>query len=228
MKTISFLVVVTIIITVGVLAFVRENKTETNTKALQSTQTGSKSNDNQVPKLVIGDQNAKGKIIEYGDFKCPSCNKFHRDAGNQLRRDYIDSGKLSVEFRPIAVIGPDSKLAAVGAFCANKQTKFVEYHDAIFNYMWDNFYKNNDYSAETKDILTEEKLSSLAQPIGVDLEAFRNCLQDKDTAGYVSAYMNLAGADEVKGTPTFILSNQKVVGPQPYSIFKKLVDIQLR
>lgn len=183
---------------------------------------------NSTNDLVIGSVTAKATITEYGDFKCPSCNAFHHDAGQQLRTDYINSGKLKIVFKPVAVIGPDSDRAARGAHCANAQGKFTGYHDKIYDYMWDTYYKNGNYNVESQDILDSQLLTKLAGQAGVDSVVFQKCLGGADFAGNTQANLDEASKLGFSGTPTFIINGKKVVGPQPYSVFKALVDIQLQ
>lgn len=178
--------------------------------------------------LIIGSKTAPATITEYGDFKCPSCGQFHQEAGKQLRASYIKENKLKIVFRPMAVIGPDSERSAVGAYCAQNQGKFTEYHDAVYNYMWDNYYKARDFSAEYQDILTSKLLSSIAQEVGIVPATFESCLNETSKAEKVAINQKTAQQIGVRGTPTFSVNNQLVVGPQPYNVFKSLVDIQLK
>lgn len=178
--------------------------------------------------LIIGMPDAKATIIEFGDFKCPSCNQFHHNAGIELRKNYIDSGQLKIVFKPIAVIGPDSERSAVGAYCANKQSKFVEYHDAIFNYMWDNYYKKANYSVESQDLLTTHVIKTAVKNTSIDTTALGTCIDSGTEVSAVAANLTSAGNSGVRGTPTFVINGKNVVGPQPYANFKTLVDIQLQ
>jgi protein-disulfide isomerase len=178
--------------------------------------------------LVIGDATAKATIIEYGDFKCPSCNAFHHEAGQQLRAVYVKTGKLKIVFKPLAVIGPDSDRAARGAYCANAQGKFTDYHDKVFNYMWDSYYENGNYNVESQDLLDSQLLTKLAGQAGVESVSFQKCLGSNDFASNTQANLAESSQVGVRGTPTFIIDGKKVVGPQPYGVFKSLVDIQLQ
>lgn len=178
--------------------------------------------------LIIGQPSAPATIIEYGDFKCPSCNYFLHTTEQQLRQDYINSGKLKIIFRAYPYLGPDSGRALIGAYCANEQDKFAEYHDAIYNYMWDTYYAKGDIKREIEDILTEKLLSQKAAVEGIDQDKFTKCLNSAEQNRNIDNDLILAADDEIQGTPSFKVNGQKIVGPQPYSVFKTLVDIQLR
>lgn len=178
--------------------------------------------------LTIGRPDAPATIIEYGDFKCPSCNRFHHQAGKDLRQAYVDQGKLKVVYRTMDIIGPDSKRAAIGAYCAQDQGKFAAYHDAVYDYLWDTSYAKGDYSVERKDVLTEDRLVRLASNKGLDGAALGACLKTTLHDADLATDASLSTRDGVQGTPTFIIASQKIAGPQPYAIFKRLVDIQLQ
>lgn len=131
-------------------------------------------------------------------------------------------------FRPLDIIGPDSGRSGEGAYCANEQNKFTEYHDAVFEYMWINFYKSGDYGKEFEDILTLEKLTSLSADAGLDKDAMSDCLKSGKYALQIEEVVKQGRTAGISGTPTFFVGEQKVQGPQPFNIFKTLIDIQLK
>lgn len=175
--------------------------------------------------LLIGNKTAGAEIVEFADFKCPSCGQFHQTSAKELREAYPDD--LKIVFRPMAVIGPDSERSAIGAYCSQDQNKFVEYHDAVFDYMWDNYYKDRNYSAEFEDILTTKILTDIGSDIGINTATFVDCLDNGDKEPLVEANLSLAKQAGVRGTPSFLVNEQLVTGPQPFNVFKQLVDIQL-
>ena len=189
-----------------------------------ATQTSTKEVDNI---LVIGDPNARVTIIEYADFKCPNCGKFHQQSGKQLRTDFIDKKLAKIEFRNVPFIASDSRPAAEGTYCANDQKKFVQYHDKVFDYMWDNYY-SKDNSKEFENILTPDKLTELSAEAGLDKAVFNQCLVSGKHKSSVDADLKKSEQDGLTGTPLIIINDQKVVGPQPYSTYKTLLGIALR
>jgi protein-disulfide isomerase len=197
------------------------NKTPQNTTPT----TSSKSNESR---LLIGDANARTTITEYIDFKCPNCAKMHENVGKQLRSEYIDKKFAAIHIRPIAFIGPDSRRAAEGAYCANDQAKFTHYHDAVFEYMWIQGYNKNDTSNEFKDILTTDKLIEITTPHGIDGGLLRSCLDSTKHKPSVNADLKQSEKDGVTGTPHVIIGGKKVVGPQSYSTYKTLLEVTLR
>jgi protein-disulfide isomerase len=83
---------------------------------------------------VTGNKNAKVTVVEFSDFQCPFCEQFFKNTYPQLKKEYIDNGKIAFYYRhfPLTSIHPYAKSAAIAAECANDQGKFWEYHDLLF------------------------------------------------------------------------------------------------
>jgi protein-disulfide isomerase len=179
------------------------------------------------PKLIIGDENAPVTIVEYGDFKCPSCNQFHHTAGAELRNTYISEGTVNIEFRNYPFLGPDSGRAARGSYCAHDQGVFTAYHDNVYNYLWDEFYTQDDIQAEFRDVLTSDKLAELAGDGLRDRQLFIECVNSTEYNKYIDADLELGANDGITGTPGFTVAGRKINGPSNFNTFKTLIDIEL-
>jgi protein-disulfide isomerase len=83
---------------------------------------------------VLGNQDAKLTIIEYSDFECPYCARFHKDTWPQLKENYIDSGKVKFSYKqyPLTFHANAQKLAEA-SLCANDQGKFWEMYAKLFD-----------------------------------------------------------------------------------------------
>lgn len=178
--------------------------------------------------LIIGDLDAPVTLIEYADYKCPECGKFHSDVGKQIRQEYVDTGKVKIIFRPYPVYSVDGAKALLGSYCAQLQGKFTQYHDRMFEYMWANHFKNGDYQKAIDPVLTEPVMSQLLGELAIDSNEYYSCLDDEATNQIYLDDIYLAAPDDIQGTPSFIIGGQKIVGPQPFSVFKTLLDIQLQ
>ena len=82
----------------------------------------------------VGNANAKITLIEFSDYQCPFCARHFTQAEGQIKKDYIDSGKVKFYYRdfPLSQIHPGAQKAAEAARCAGDQNKYWEYHDLIF------------------------------------------------------------------------------------------------
>lgn len=178
--------------------------------------------------LIIGDPKAKVTIVEYADFKCPQCAEFYNSAGHEIRKNYIEPGLAKIEFRPFPVFAEDGAKALLGGYCAQEQAKFTNYHDAIFSYMWTNHFKQKDYQKAIDIVLTDPVMDQIMRQVGIDIPAFRTCLDSKK---YETAYfrtIDQGSPDGIQGTPSFIINGQKIVGNQPYNVYKTLIDLAAR
>ena len=82
----------------------------------------------------LGDANAKVTMIEFSDYQCPFCARFYTQTEGQIKKEYIDSGKVKFYYRdfPLLQIHPGAQKAGEAARCAGDQDKYWQYHDLIF------------------------------------------------------------------------------------------------
>src|SRR5258708_2226662 len=174
-----------------------------------------------------GDKNAKIAIVEFADFRCPFCKRTFDDTLPQIEKDYISTGRVRLAFRNYQFLGVASVTAGNAAECANEQSKFWEFHDYL--------YKNQPSESDTS-LYTSDKLTPIAQSLGMNGPQFKNCLDSNKYAQNVSGDQADGSKAGVTGTPSFVIgkvsSDGKVtgdllVGAQPYTAFKTEIDKQL-
>ena len=148
---------------------------------------------------VRGNPAAPVSIVEYGDFGCPACRAWH-NAGvlEQLEATYGD--QISFTFRHFPVITLQSPKAAEAAQCAAEQERFWEYHDYLYEV--------------ANGRLGDEDLKQSAEAVGLDGQAFGECLDSGKHQDYVANDFNAAREAGARGTPTFLINGQQV-NPQP-------------
>ena len=175
---------------------------------------------------IIGNADAPITIIEFSDFQCPFCARFHMQTLPLLLEEYIEEGKVKLVFRdfPIQSIHPNALPASVAAECANEQGKFREMHDILFE-------NQNEWNKkDTTQVMT--LFSQYAAGIQLEQERFDSCLIG---AKYIEEIRNDLedGRDYgVSGTPGFFVGNDEIgyvelKGAQPFDSFKKIIDAQL-
>ena len=81
---------------------------------------------------VMGNINAPITILEWGDYQCTFCYKFHQNTLDIINEDFIKTGKVKFIFKDFPLNGPDSKLAAEASYCAQDQQKYWQYHDELY------------------------------------------------------------------------------------------------
>ena len=163
---------------------------------------------------TMGDPNAPVHIIEYGDFQCPFCRKFWSETEPQLIKEYVNTGKVYFEYRSFPILGPESILAAEGAYCAGDQNKFWEYHDTLFT----------NWTGENVGDFTQDKLILYAKALSLNVAEFESCLSGEKHKGTVEQDQAQAGADGVRATPTLFINGYKIEGTQPFLALKDFIE----
>ena len=111
---------------------------------------------------VLGDSNAPVTIIEFSDYECPYCRKFWADTMPQIKEKYINTGKVKFVYRDFPLSShKDAQKAAEATECAEKQGKFWEMQDKIF---------------ENQSAIAVGDLKKYAVDLGLDVSSFNKCL----------------------------------------------------
>lgn len=165
-----------------------------------------------------GEKNAKIKIVEFADFRCPFCEQFYKESENQIINDYVKTGKAVYYYRHFAFLGPASIIAANASECANEQGKFWEMH----KYLFDNQPSESDTSMYTVDKMTE-----VAGTLGINTNQFKSCLTANKYQANVDKDQKDGQAAGVSGTPTLFINGVPIVGAEPYTSIKAQIDQEL-
>lgn len=170
---------------------------------------------------VNGKENAKVTIVEFSDFECPFCERYFRETYPQIKKDYVDTGKVKIYFRHFPLdFHPAATPSALASECANDQGKFWEYHDLVYK-------EQAKIAGKTGDTITQQ-LKTWAQSLGLDTATFNQCLDNTVHQAKVDKDLNDGKAAGVSGTPTFFINGNRIVGAQPYASFKAIIDQELK
>ena len=168
--------------------------------------------------FVLGNPTAKVVLIEYGDFQCPFCGRFFQTAEKQIIETYVKTGKAVFLWRDFAFLGGESFRAAEAARCAGEQNKFWEYHDYLFNRQ----------NGENEGAFADANLKRFAGEIGLNQTTFNACF---DSGKYKKAVEDATTEGKslgVNGTPATFVNGQMISGAQPFSVFQKVIDEELK
>jgi len=175
---------------------------------------------------IRGDPNAPITIVEFSDFQCPFCARFHVQTLPLIIEEYIEEGKVNLVYRdfPIQSIHPNALPAAVAAECANEQGRYWEYHDMLFEKQngWNRLDSNTAIST----------FSQYATDVGLEQQQFDSCLGSGKYLEEVQGDLSDGRDYGISGTPGFFIGNDeigfvKLSGAQPFDSFKKIIDAQL-
>ena len=167
---------------------------------------------------IMGDSNAPITILEWGDYQCTFCYKFHQNTLDVIQEDFIKTGKVKLIFKDFPLNGPDSFLAAEAAFCAQDQKKYWQYHDELYD----------NWGGERTGWITRESLNEFGNAVNLDLSDFNTCLNEHKYQAKVISLYEFGQNVGIDATPSFLVFNdQKIIkirGNQPLEVFLKTFD----
>ncbi len=176
---------------------------------------------------VKGNPDAAITIVEFSDFQCPFCKRFHQTTLPLIQENYIDTGKVKFVYRdfPIESLHPNGAFpAAVASECADEQGMFWQYHDKIFQ-------NQKNWERLAADGVVNE-LKAYAVQLGLGTNQFNDCLNSGKYLDEVNKDLRDGNSYGVTGTPAFFIGNEesgyiKLTGAQPYSVFQNVLDQML-
>jgi protein-disulfide isomerase len=161
---------------------------------------------------VRGSQNAPITIIEFSDYECPFCRRWHQEVLPQIQAKYGDQVRHVYRDFPLYSIHPNAGPAAEAANCAGEQDAYWDFSDLLFS------------GAQP---LERSGYEAFAQELELDLAAFTQCLDDGRHKAEVDADFAYASELGVRSTPTFFINGLAVVGAQPFEVFEQIIDMEL-
>jgi protein-disulfide isomerase len=160
----------------------------------------------------LGADDAKIVIVEFSDFQCPYCRRFHEQTYQALLNAY--PGQIRFVYRNLPLpptMHPEAMSAAVASLCANDQNAYWDYHEKLFS----------------SDTLGEKTYIQYATDLGLNVEEFTACLSSGKHDDFIAQDMAFSSDLGVQSTPTFFVNGLAVVGAQPLSSFTQIIDKEL-
>lgn len=142
---------------------------------------------------VAGNPNGTVTIVEFFDYRCGYCKAAKPTVDEVVRGD----GKIRVVLKEFPILGPTSRVASLAAVAANKQGKYLAFHNAMMAY------PNN---------LSEEVVFVLARQVGLDVAKLREDMKAPDVAEIIARTNKLAQELNINGTPAFIIGDTIIPG----------------
>jgi len=167
---------------------------------------------------IIGDKNAKITILEFGDYQCTFCYKFHQQTLDDIKKSYIDTGKVNYTYKDFPLNGLDSVLASEASLCADEQGKYWDYHNTLFN----------NWGGEKTGWITGNSLLDFAEQNNLNMQDFTECVNSHKYNQRVIENQNFAKSVGINATPSFfIFDNEKlirIIGAQPIEKFDDAIE----
>ena len=168
----------------------------------------------EIKRIVSGNQNAKITIIAYESLTCSHCANFHKDVYPSLKKDFIDTGLVKIEFRHFPL-----DIAALNASKISlcKQDQSLEILEKL--------YSNQQAWIKGKGIEeVNNNLKEFLKKAGFDID-FEKCISNKEIENYV-LNDRIEGTKnfEINATPTIIINNKKFEKSLNYKNLKKSLE----
>ncbi|MCH7967885.1 MAG: DsbA family protein [Thaumarchaeota archaeon] len=165
-----------------------------------------------------GSSRAPITILEWGDYQCTFCYRFHESSLKVIQKEYIETGMVNLVFKDFPLNGPDSVLAAEATYCANDQGRYWLYHDELYT----------NWAGERTGWITDNSLNMFAESVDLDIEKFNSCLDDHKYRQKVLDLEQFGRNIGIDATPSFLVFNDekiiKITGNQPLDVFRKVID----
>ena len=167
---------------------------------------------------MLGNPNAKITIVEFGDYQCTFCYKFHDETMKKINQEYIKTANVNFIYKDFPLNGEQSILASEASYCAQKQNKFWEYHDTLYN----------NWGGENTGWITENVLQGFARDVGLNLDEFSQCLENSEYRQKVLENEQFAREIGINATPSFLIFNDselyRIIGAQPFDRFEQAIQ----
>ena len=165
---------------------------------------------------MSGNPNAKITIVEFGDYQCTFCYKFHDETMKKINEKYIKTENVNFVYKDFPLNGEQSILASEASYCAQKQGKFWEYHNTLYN----------KWGGENTGWITENVLLGFARDVRLNLDEFSQCLANSEFRQKVLNNEQFGKDIGINATPSFLIFNDdevyRIIGAQPFEKFEQV------
>jgi protein-disulfide isomerase len=170
---------------------------------------------------VLGRKDAPLTMVEFSDYQCPFCRAFHTGAFEQIKKEWIDAGKLRFVSWDLPLdFHSNAAKAAQAARCAGEQNKFWEFRSLLI--------------ANATKLAPEDILSYAPQVPQLEFATFKACVQSDKYTEEIKRRVADSNNQGISGTPTFLIAKTSgdvvdgviFVGAQPYAAFDEQLKQQ--
>ena len=168
---------------------------------------------------TLGHASAPLTIVEFSDFECSYCRRFHEQVMPQLKRDYIDTGLVRFVHKDLPLpFHPHALPAAAAARCAGEQDRYWDLYSGLF---------------DQQNCLNCKGILAIAAEEELNTTALKACMESESTLAVINANRSEASLHNIRATPTFIvgatrsndsLDGQIIEGAVPWDTFKSTIE----
>jgi protein-disulfide isomerase len=168
-----------------------------------------------LPEMSFGSATAPIVLVKYMSLTCPHCRRFNADVYPELKRAYIDTGKVRFVMREFP-IGKSSGTATVALRCAPAEKYMALYGK----------FMEQQGSWVSQDVRTDQ-IAKVAAQVGVTGDTFAACLADKKLVADLNLIKERGRKLGIIGTPNFFLDNRLIKSTVDWAALKGLIDARL-
>lgn len=174
--------------------------------------------------VTLGKKNAPVTIVEFTDYQCPFCKRFMDSTFLEIKKKYIDTGKVKFVSRNMPLpFHKEAQSAAEAVMCTGEQSKkkYWKMRDIVFN---------------NPRALSEEDLLNYGAELSLNMAKFSQCIKSKKHLTQINKDMADARSIGITGTPSFIiapsngteLTGELIIGAQGFSAFDTVIKKMLK
>lgn len=159
------------------------------------------SNDqNNYKDMFKGVTDAKVTIVEYASFTCPHCATFHKSVFPELKKQYIDTGKVKFIYREVYFDAP-GLWAGLLARCVN-QKKYFGVVDLLYT-------KQDKWASGSTEQEILNELFSIGRQVGLEDQDINQCMQNEEKSlNMIDSYLENSKLDNITSTPTLVINGK--------------------
>ena len=168
----------------------------------------------EVKRIIDGNSDAKIKLVVFESLTCSHCANFHKNIYPELKKDFIDNGLISIEYKnfPLDIAAFN---ASKIAHCKNDGNSDVLHYLYENQRQWVKGSSIEDANKNIKDLIEKSEFG-----INVD-----ECLADKSVEDHIlEDRINGVKKFKVEATPTLIINGEKFENPSNYKKLKKYLE----
>ena len=169
----------------------------------------------QLPELGFdfGSEDAPIKVVEFSDYGCGFCRRFHTETFPTLRANYIETGRVQWKYVTyVSGMFANGMTAAFAAECAGEQGVFEDMSRMLYE-------RQSDWKGMGEPYPVFEEL---AREAGADTDDFRACITEQRPRPRVRSGVLSGGRLGVRGTPSFLVNGVPIVGARPLPYWEGL------
>jgi protein-disulfide isomerase len=170
---------------------------------------------------VLGKSDAPLTLVEFTDYQCPFCGRFETTTFPEIKKNYIDTGKVRFILRDLPLdFHPFALKAAQSVHCAGDQGKYWEMKELVF---------------KNQNKIDVDSLAGYAKDLSLNGDTFKSCMADGKHLKEIGDEAKYAASLGITGTPTFVLGKavgdsvegRVIVGAQPLAAFEAAINEML-